>query len=233
MNQITRGKARVGKLIAMSVNTATINLAGGHADQTLTPEQLMTNIIFLTGAADAGFNIIFNVAYPNTYVIINGSGQIATLKNAAGATTTVADGAIAQVQNNGVGMIALTGQTGTQATLTGVQTMTNKTLTAPVINAATYGSLAEVAKDIGAGHADITLNAAERTAEVIKLTGAGDGGFNLILNVDTKKTYLIDNQTGQACTVKNAAGTTIVVATTKRAILWNDGTNIVRITADA
>jgi hypothetical protein len=230
----------------MSVNTATIDLAGGHADQTLTPEQLMTNIIFLTGAADAGFNIIFNVAYPNTYVIINGSGQIATLKNTAGATTTVADGAIAQVQNNGAGMIALTGQTGTQVTLTGVQTLTQKTLTAPVINGgtiagatitgivgATFASSSEVAKDIGAGHADITLSASERQAEVIKLTGAGDAGFNLVLNVDTKKTYLIDNQTGQACTVKNVAGTTIVVATTKRAILWNDGTNIVRITADA
>lgn len=134
MNQITRGKARVGKLIPMSVNTATIDLAGGHADQTLTPEQLMTNIIFLTGAADAGFNVIFNVAYPNTYVIINGSGQTATLKNAAGTTTTVADGAVGMIQNDGTNIIALTGQTGTQVTTTGAQTLTNKTLTSPIIN---------------------------------------------------------------------------------------------------
>jgi len=113
------------------LNTVTLNLAAGHADQILTPEQLMTNIIFLTGAADAGFNVIFNVAYTNFYTIINGSGQTATLKNAAGTTVTVADGAVGMVQNDGVNIITLSGLSGTAVTTTGAQTLTNKHLTSP------------------------------------------------------------------------------------------------------
>ena len=233
MNRITKGKALVGKLIPEKLNIVTRDLGTGHLDQTLTNEEMKCNIIFLTGAADAGFNVIFNVAWTNFYVVVNESGQIATLKNAAGATVAVADSAVGIVMNDGTNIVTLSGLSGTAVTLAGVQTLINKTLTAPIINGALYGSLNEVAKDIAAGHADITLTATERMTDVVKLTGVGDGGFNLILNVDTKKMYLIDNQSGQACTVMNAAGTTTVVATGKRAIVWNDGTNVVRITADA
>ena len=133
MNQITRGKANVGKLIIKELNVATLTQTGTANDLTLTPEELTSNVVFLTGTPNGGFNVIFNILYKNFYTIINKSGQTATLKNAAGATTTVADGAVALVQNTGVDMIAMTGQSGTQATLTGVQTFTNKTLTAPVI----------------------------------------------------------------------------------------------------
>ena len=227
MNQITRGKARVGKLVAMSVNTATINLAGGHANQTLTPEQLMTNIIFLTGAADAGFNVIFNVAYPNTYVVINGSGQIATLKNAAGATTTVADGAIAMVQNDGTNMVALTGQSGTQATLTGVQTLTNKTLTAPVINAGTGTFTGKVIGDSTAYAADGVIALTDKlailngTAATAKMTLA-DGIEGQIIAI---KAINVTN----ACEITPANlgdGTKIALATQfASVILQFDGTD--------
>jgi len=133
MNQLSRGKANVGKLIVKEINVATLTQTGTHNDLILTPEELTSSIVFLTGAPDAGYNVVFNILYKNFYTIVNKSGQIATLKNAAGATTTVADGAVAMVQNTGVDMIALTGQSGTQVTTTGVQVLTNKTLTTPVI----------------------------------------------------------------------------------------------------
>ena len=44
---------------------------------------------------------------------------------------------------------------------------------------------------------------------------------------------MVDNQSGQALTIKNAANGSIAIASTKRAIVYNNGTAIVRITADA
>lgn len=89
-----------------------------------------------------------------------------------------------------------------------------------------------VSKDYAGGAADWTLTAQERKAKIIKVTNA-NGAVNAILNTDTTNFYLVDNQSGQALTVKNATGNGIVVASTKRAILWNNGTDVVRITADA
>ena len=136
MNQITRGRAVVGKILAKEVNYIVKTQTGTANAFTLTPEELMSNIIFLTGTPNGGFNVIFNIAYKNFYTVINQSGQTATLKNAAGATTTLADGSVGFIQNTGVDIIAISGQSGTQATLTGAQTLTNKTLTSPIIETA-------------------------------------------------------------------------------------------------
>ena len=89
------------------------------------------------------------------------------------------------------------------------------------------GEYVEVAKDIGAGHAAIVLTAEELKATVVKLTGAGDTEFNLILSAGVKKLYLVDNQSGQTVTVKLAGSTGTTIATTKRTWLWNDGTDVV------
>jgi len=89
------------------------------------------------------------------------------------------------------------------------------------------GEYVEVAKDIGAGHADIVLTAEELKATVVKLTGAGDDAFNLVLSAGVKKLYLVDNQSEQTVTVKLAASAGTAVATTKRALLWCNGTDVV------
>jgi len=86
--------------------------------------------------------------------------------------------------------------------------------------------------DYAAGTTDWTLTSQERKCKILKVTNAS-GGVNAILNTDTPNFYVVDNQSGQALTVKNATGSGIVVASTKRAILWNNGTDVVRITADA
>ncbi len=230
--QKIRGKLLVGKKLAAQPNTIIKDLGTGHATITLTAEELSNDIIFLTGEADAGYNVVFNKSITKLYTVNNASGQTATLKNAAGNTVTVANGATAVVFNDGTNIVLIADKT-IVATLAGTEVLTNKTLTSPVINGALFGSSSEVAKDIGEAHADITLTATELLADVVKLSGTGDAGFNLILNATVKKTYLIDNQSGQTVTVKNAEGTTVEIATTKRAIVWNNGTNVVRITADA
>lgn len=54
-----------------------------------------------------------------------------------------------------------------------------------------------------------------------------------IIAPTTKKLYVFINSTAQSLQLKTSAGTGIIVATQKTAILRCDGTNIVRVTADA
>ena len=135
MNRLTKGRAIVGKITADEVNTATVSQIGTAADLTLTPDQLMCNIIFLTGTPSGPFNVIFNVAYTNFYVVVNKSGQTATLKNAGGLSCTVADTAVLFCQNSGVDMIAAAGAAaGSQVLTTGAQNITGiKTMTSPIL----------------------------------------------------------------------------------------------------
>ena len=79
---------------------------------------------------------------------------------------------------------------------------------------------------------DITLTAAQAAHDVIRLTGAPGAGFNVVLPSGDPRQWTIINTTGQTATVKKASGTTIAVATVKNAIVFWDGTNVVRITAD-
>jgi hypothetical protein len=65
------------------------------------------------------------------------------------------------------------------------------------------------------------------------LTGTPGGAATLTAPNVQGYTYLIDNQSGQAVTVKVSGGTGISVASTKRAILLCNGTDYVRVTADA
>jgi hypothetical protein len=112
------------------------------------------------------------------------------------------------------------------ATLTGTETLTGKTLTTPAV------AQKVVTHDYAAGAADWTLTADELRSPIIMVTNA-NGAVNAIFSTAVTNFYLIDNQSGQALTCKKAGGTGIVVASTKRAILWMNGTDIVRISADA
>jgi len=58
-------------------------------------------------------------------------------------------------------------------------------------------------------------------------------GRNVVLPNTEKKRYYLVNQTAQTLTLKTSAGTGIAVATNKAACLYCDGTNVIRLTADA
>ena len=103
----TKGKAKVGRIIVEKLNIATIVMANEHADRTLTNEEMKGNIVMLTGTADAGFNVVFNTAWTNYYVVHNATGQTATLKNAAGSNTTIANGATHLIFNDGTNIVKL------------------------------------------------------------------------------------------------------------------------------
>lgn len=112
----------------------------------------------------------------------------------------------------------------TLVALAATQTLTNKTLTAPEI---VEGVLASVTT--GAG--DVTLSATEAKVGIIEVS-TGHASNAIIAPATLGKTYWIVNNSIADALIKKAAGTPVTVATTKKALVYYNGTNYVRLTAD-
>ena len=116
--------------------------------------------------------------------------------------------------------------------LTGAETLTNKTLTSPVVTEPeVFHSFA--AHDYAAGVVDWILSAAEAKKRFLIVTNASGVVNAVIPAAQNFKEFVVLNTSGFALTVKAPTGTGIVIATTKVAIVYFDGTNILRVTADA
>lgn len=115
--------------------------------------------------------------------------------------------------------------TGAIVGTTDVQTLSGKVLTDPAT------TVTITAHDYGAAAVDWTLSAAELLKPVQKAINAS-GAVNAIVAV-TLRPYIFINASGQALTVKTAAGTGITIANNKSAMVMSDGTNVIRLTPDA
>lgn len=82
--------------------------------------------------------------------------------------------------------------------------------------------------------ANQTLTHNEVRARVVECTGALTAQRNLVLPLTQGLTCIFNNTTGGfGVQAIGATGTGIVIAATKRALVYGDGTNIVRATLDA
>jgi hypothetical protein len=79
--------------------------------------------------------------------------------------------------------------------------------------------------------ANTTLTAAEARPKTLNFSGTLTTTRNVVLPL-TKRIWFVYNGTNQSLQFIGASGTGITVATTKRAIIASDGTNIVRFSAD-
>lgn len=85
-----------------------------------------------------------------------------------------------------------------------------------------------------AGSVDVTLSTAEALNTILEFTGALTGSINVIVPTTVRQWTIFNNTSGAfTLTVKTSSGTGITVGQGKRAILYSDGTNVVRVTADA
>lgn len=80
--------------------------------------------------------------------------------------------------------------------------------------------------------ADVTLTAAQARARYLTTTGVLTANRSVILPLKGEWIVFCNNTGAFTTTYKGASGSGIVVAQGKRAILYGDGTNIVRVTAD-
>lgn len=82
--------------------------------------------------------------------------------------------------------------------------------------------------------ANTTLTNAQAGADILEFTGTLTAGRNIVVPLAAKQWTVFNNTTGGFnLTFIGATGTGTAVAATKRAIVYSDGTNVVRATADA
>jgi hypothetical protein len=165
--------------------------------------------------------------------------------------TILVDGVLTQVANNN---ISLTGGTVTnyvEATRAGVVSTNTTGFTAgriplyqiTVVSGAitaytdyrAWVDFSYVTQDasFAVTTADVTLTAAQARCRYLTTTGLLTGNRNVILPNNGEWLVFCNNTGAFTTTFKTSGGSGIVVAQTKRAILYADGTNVVRITADA
>lgn len=82
--------------------------------------------------------------------------------------------------------------------------------------------------------ANTTLTAAEARNQILEFTGTLTAQRDIVVPLAAQQWTVFNNTTGGfGLQFIGATGTGIVVAATKRAIVYADGTNVVRVTADA
>jgi len=81
--------------------------------------------------------------------------------------------------------------------------------------------------------ADVTLSAAQASCRYLTTTGILTGNRNVIVPNNWEGIVYCNNTGAFTTTFKTSGGAGIVVAQTKRAVLYADGTNVVRVTPDA
>lgn len=82
--------------------------------------------------------------------------------------------------------------------------------------------------------ANTTLTQAQYVNPILVVaTGVATATRNIVYPLAAGAKLLVRNNNGQSVQIIGATGTGITVATTKTAMLWCDGTNWLRVTADA
>lgn len=112
-----------------------------------------------------------------------------------------------------------------------VQTLTLKTLTAP-INANPHTTYLVNPHNYADGTADWDISTGAGARYFINKVTNASGAVNCIVSAEIAPKIFI-NASGQALTVKTAAGTGITIANGKTAMVMSDGTNVIRLTTDA
>lgn len=90
---------------------------------------------------------------------------------------------------------------------------------------------AAVAVSFANGHADYTLSSSEKKG-ILLVAASADQAANIIAPAENRL-YVLRNGAGAAITIKKSGGTGVAVADGKTAVVMYNGTDYVRVTADA
>ena len=167
--------------------------------------------------------------------------------------TIIVDGVVTQIANNTTTGITLSASTTNYIEADRSGTVTKNTtgftpgripLYTAVTNATTITSYTDCRgqwqplhipsnASVAVTAADVTLTQADAACGYLITTGILTGNRNVIVPNKWQGTVFCNNTGPYTTTFKTSGGSGVVVAQTKRAILLADGTNVVRVTADA
>lgn len=210
----------------------------------------LLDLLSVNAQQEAGANALFNAASPATLFGRRESttsglvwGYYGGKALTGGVVTSIANGTVAlsasttnYVESNNAGTVSknttgfTAGSTPLYTIVTGASTITS--YTDHRIQAAPLNPRAAI---VMASDANKTPTQAEARADILDITSGVSLGAtrNIILPLAAKQWTVFNNTTGaQSLQFIGASGTGITVANGKRAILYADGTNIVRVTAD-
>ena len=223
----------IGNQIGVSVSKFRIaahNYGAAAADWTATDIENRANVISVTNASGA-VNAIFLPRAGAMKIVINACGYACTVKASGQSGVAVANATIAILIGNVAGT-DFTTVTTTTATISG-STIDNSIIGGTTAAAGTFTTLkfatrTSATHDYAGAAADWTMTVAEASAQYLTTTNAATGAANAILPASTIGLYLLNNTSGQAVTLKVSGGTGISVANNKYALLFANGTNVVR-----
>lgn len=155
------------------------------------------------------------------------ANNAAALALSASATNYVEATRAGVVSKNTTGFTA--GSIPLYTVVTGASTVTSYTDNRAWVQPAHMTSKASVAVTAS----DVTLTQAQAACRYLTTTGVLTGNRNVIVPNDWEGIVFCSNTGAFTTTFKTSGGSGVVVAQTKRAHLLADGTNVVRITADA
>jgi len=181
-----------------------VSFAVTSADVTLTAAQARASYLTTTGVLTGNRAVIL----PNNgfwMVYNNNTGLFnTTFKTSGGSGIVIPQGTRALVFADGTNVVLL-GQS----------------------QPALLGRLVKAMAD-----ANYTLTTAEAGNNILECTGALTAQRNLVVPLTAQQWTVFANTTGFGVQVIGATGTGVVVGIGKRAIVYSDGTNVVRVTAD-
>jgi hypothetical protein len=176
-----------------------------------------------TGSVNLGQATSTGVKLVADQALLDSSGN--ELVKFTKAATAVNEVTIANAATGGAPSISATGETNVDLTLASKGT---GHINAPLFNP-TFGVSAH---DYGAAAVAWTLSAAEMQDIIVTASNA-NGAVDAIATPTAGKIYIVANSTGQALTFKASGQTGVTIASTKTAIVRGNGTDFVRVTADA
>lgn len=98
----------LGKFLSAD-KVATHSYGTGHADWTLSAEEMQAGLLALTGTADEAVALIATPTLGKLYMVANTCGQAATIKASGGTGVAVASTKTAIVRGNGTDFVRVTG----------------------------------------------------------------------------------------------------------------------------
>ena len=210
--------------------TVSHDYASAHADWTLNASEQASRLLIVSNASQAA-NI---VALPNNgqiYILVNGSGYNITIKAAGQSGVTTANSTTTMVRGTGTDFAAVS----TTQSLSAIDNIPIGGTTPSTGVFTTFGAQtgSTFAADFAGGNATIAMTAAQCAAFNISATNAATGAAIIRVPNATLKMFLLNNTSGQAVSLTTVSGTGISVANAKCALLFADGTNVLRVTADA